>query len=394
MYHKPGRVAFHLTSVALTPLALLLALAGVRFLCSGSVFTRLGHLALEPDIYVKSESLGWHPRYRAILLAPADSVVNPCLLDYWGKYIKVIRNRALVGLLRPLEQHPLVRYNLSAVNTPNIGHVKLVPAVFTIQAKYEAAHGDEALLSLSLKDQERGRQCLKKLGVPEDAWFVCLHVREPGYLPDLAYHSFRDADVLSYFQATEEVVDRGGWVVRVGDPSMKALPSSDHVIDYVHSDVRSDWMDVFCMSQCRFFLGSGSGPYGVAFTFGAPCVVANLIPIGAPYSKRDLWIPKLYWSIDENRYLTFEEILRSPLSSLWREEDFTERGLELQNNSPEEIRDLAVEMMDRLEGKLSDTEQDELLQNRFRSVSEFEPELATSARVGRGFLRQHQDLLK
>ena len=56
--------------------ALVLSNLGVRFLVSRAVMPNFGHLALDPQLYVKSERIGGHPRYRAVMLAPRWTVAN------------------------------------------------------------------------------------------------------------------------------------------------------------------------------------------------------------------------------------------------------------------------------------------------------------------------------
>lgn len=392
-YRQPGRATLILVTFALTPIAVLLALAGFRFIRSGNLLWRIGHLAFELDIYVKSGLLGWRPKIRGILLAPTGSVVNPCLLDYWRRYITIISSPLLVKLLRPLEKNPLLHRTLSRTNV-GTGVTGLFPGIFIIQRKYETEFDGRPLLTLRESDRERGWRCLRDLGVPQGAWFVCLHVREGGYLPQLNYHSYRDADINTYGPAMQAIVERGGWVIRVGNPTMKVMPPMDQVIDYAHSQIRSDWMDVFCMAACQFLLGSDSGPVCVSFAFGVPCALTNYIPMAAaPSSGRDLWIPKLYWSVREDRYLTFAEVLRSPLRRLGSTQDFTDRGVSWVDNSPEEIRDITVEMMDRLDGSPCYSEEDERLQGRFKTLVEADPGFGTNARMGRDMLRKYGWLL-
>ncbi|MCK4598750.1 TIGR04372 family glycosyltransferase [Candidatus Bipolaricaulota bacterium] len=382
-----------LVSIVLGPLVVSLVLARVRFMRSGTLLKRIGHLALEPDCYVKSGLLGWRPRYCGVLLVRGRAV-NPCLLHYWSRYIKIVSNPFLVMLLWPLEKIPFLHCRTDWMSLPDRGKMLVIPAVYPIQTKYEAQHGGRPLLTLSSSDYERGWRCLQELGVPQDAWFVCLHVREGGYLPRLAYHSYRDADIFTYLLAVESIVERGGWVIRMGDPTMKPLPRMTRVIDYVHSEVRCDWMDVFCFSQCRFILGTTSGPCNVSLVFGVPCALTNFAPMGhGAFSGRDVWIPKLYRSVSEQRYLTFAEVLKSPLRGLYRTKDFDADGVSLVDNRPEEIRDLAVEMMDRLDGNLHYSAEDERFQRRFKALLEAEPMYGTCARVGRDFLRKYAWLL-
>jgi len=365
----------------------------VKFIWSGNLLERIGHLALEPDCYLKSGLINWRPRYRGIVLSHSKNVVNPCLLRYWGGYLKVISNPILVKVLRPLERHPLLNFDSTWVHLPEGQKAKPVPAIYQVQTKYEAKFGDQPLLWLSESDRVRGWNSLQTLGVPRDAWFVCLHGREDGYLPHLDYHSFRDVDIDSYLMAAEAIVDRGGWVIRMGDPTMKPLPTMDRVIDYVHSDIRSDWMDVFCFAQCKFLLGSASGAFCVPHVFGVPLAIANYAPMEiGPFSSRDIWIPKLYWSRSEHRYLTYDEILRSTLGLVVAAEELDAACVSLLDNEPEDIRDLAEEMMDRLDGSIRYTKEDQVLQERFKTLLHAEPLYATSAHVGRDFLRNHSSL--
>jgi putative glycosyltransferase (TIGR04372 family) len=267
--------------------------------------------------------------------------------------------------------------------------------MFMIQAKYEQVFGDEPLLKLSDADYERGWDTLQDLGVPRDAWFVCLHARESGYLPNLHHNSFRDVDVDTYMEAAAAIVQRGGWVIRMGDSTMKPLTPMAQVIDYVHSGARSDSMDVFCFAQCKFFLGSASGALDVSYVFGVPLAIANYAPmgIGTP-TRKDVWIPKQYWSIHSEQYLSFNQIFESPLSLASITEKFDAANITLVGNTPEDIKDLAVEMMDRLDSANHYTTEDDNLQKRFKTLMEANPGYATGGRVGREFLRRYQDLLK
>src|SRR5256885_8476241 len=59
--------------------------------------------------------------------------------------------------------------------------------------------------------------------------------------------------------AVQEITRRGGWVVRLGDPTMEPFPPTPAVIDYAHSRLKSPATDVFLCGACRFFIGVASG---------------------------------------------------------------------------------------------------------------------------------------
>ena len=88
------------------------------------------------------------------------------------------------------------------------------------------------LFQLTDEHRQKGSSVLKKIGLPDDAWFVTCHVREPQFK---GKESFRDSDIQTFFKAFEEITKRGGWVIRMGDKRMTSLPKMPQVFDYALS---------------------------------------------------------------------------------------------------------------------------------------------------------------
>ena len=124
--------------------------------------------------------------------------------------------------------------------------------------------------TLTADRQRRAEQRRVQMGLPLAGWFVCLHVSEN--CPRIP----RNASIHNYFEAIKVVTNAGGWVVRLGDPSMTPLPSMERVIDYAHSRHRSESLDLYLISQCHFFVGLSSGPPLVATLFRKPLVIVNM----------------------------------------------------------------------------------------------------------------------
>ena len=72
-----------------------------------------------------------------------------------------------------------------------------------------------------------------------------------------------------------------------------------------------------------------------------------------------------YVNINENRRLTINEILTPEISKLRTTEDFRSAGINVAENTQEEIRDIVIEMLDSLEGKKKEDLNDSILQNKF-----------------------------
>jgi len=350
---------------------------------------RIGHLAAEFDCFLKEMALGIRPRARPICLLSAEDVANPCLLEYWGDHLRLVHSPIARALLRPFLYFPYLRISLLDTVTA-LGATASYPAVL-------AQWGSRApLLSLRREHEIRGEEVLRKLGIPEDAWFVCVHSREGGYSPRDEYlHAYRNSAIGDYGLAMEAIVERGGFCIRMGDATMAPLPETDGIVDYARSSLKSDWMDIFLCARTHFFLGNTSGLCIVSTIFGRPSALANMTPLAAAYpvGTADLGIPMLLERVS-GEAIPFGEALRAPMADFRWAELYEENGLRTVNNSPEEIRDLAVEMLDRLEGKPRDGAEDEQRQEAFRK--HYRPGHYTygaASRIGSAFLEKYAQLI-
>ena len=184
-----------------------------------------------------------------------------------------------------------------------------------------------------------------RMGLPEDAWFVCLHVREGGWRN--ANCPEREADIFNYLGAIEEITGRGGWVVRMGDATMTRLPTMDRVIDYPFTESKSDLMDIYLISECRFYIATLSGIHAVAELFQRPMVITNMYTWIAsfPPKRCDIGVMKHLFSKSRNRFLSLREWLNEP----WESMHYRTLGDDyvLYENSAEELTTVVREFLGR-----------------------------------------------
>lgn len=351
---------------------------------------RIGHLASEFDCFLKQLALGRLRERRWFVVAPRGKVSNACLLEYWKRYVPVVQDSWLATVLDALGRHGLMEIDISHY-TPVL---KGTAEYYTVLAQWAAR---PPLLVLDKEHRERGWIALERMGIPRDAWLVAIHAREPGFsAQDESAHAHRNSDIRRLIPAIREIRRRGGWVVRMGDPTMQPLPLLEGVVDYALHPSRSDWMDVFLCAEARFFVGNTSGLYLLATAFGTPCALANVVPSSHfAFAPTDVSIVKLIWSIRAGRYLTFNEIFDQPVAEYRFADLFTRDGLRVDENTEEELRELVVEMLDRLEGSYGETSEDNALQKRFFSL--FRPGhfgYGVAGRIGSEFLRRHRELLE
>lgn len=365
------------------PLSLILHIAGFRRV---TVFTdRIGHLAIEPDCLIKEQSLGLIPKRKWLILAPPGRVANEHLLKYWESHFYIVRNKAACFLIASMSRWWLLRYDINHY-ARTFGKAQ---AAYRIYADW----GERPpLLRLTENDEIWGNKMLEQLGIPRDSWFVCVHAREHGFSPiDEELHSHRNSSIKNTIPAMLEITRRGGWVIRIGDPTMQPLTPMHQIVDYAHHVLKSQRLDIILCARARFILGNTSGIALVGSVFGVRCAISNMIPMADIwYGVHDISIPKLLWSNVESRYLNIAETMAYPISSYRYAQLYRDAGLKVVENSPEDIVDLVLEMLARLEGTFSTDAADIRRAQRFRELM---PETSASyfshAGVGCYFLRKY-----
>ena len=367
----------------LLPLALALHLAGMRRL--PVITQRIGHLAAEVDCFLKERALGQLPRRAWFIAARPRHIANRHLLNYWKNEVKVVDRPILAQLLQvacrpPIAAHDIVDYVLTQHGAAHYG---------AINAQWGTRR---ALLALTDEDREWGAAMLAELGLPRGAWFVCIHPRTPGFAShDDKVHAYRNSTPALLLPAVGSIAERGGWSVLMGDASSPPLANHPRLIDYAHHRLRSERLDVVLCALCRFFLGSSSGLFAVSTVFGVRSALTNQVPMAVrPYAPGDLYIPKLYRATADSRVLSFAEALSSPIGGLRHSRQFRDAGIELVENTAEEILDLAEEMLESLAapaGARGDDGFNRLLEGHHYGFG-------SKARISARFLARHRHLLQ
>lgn len=306
----------------------------------------IGHLGIV-ERFIRAKRLGLFDGEEHCLITTHKYIANKCYLDYLKPFIDI----QIVA-----EEKYWIHSRVFASSIENISAWKLKDGLKDLNACLELVEEKwqdlalSPLLSLNEKHLEMGKSVLAKLSVPRGSWFVAMHVRGEGYgFNDHSPVDGRNADIDSYIPAIKAIVKAGGFVFRMGHASMRPLPDMVNVIDYAHSEYKSDWMDVFLWSQCRFFIGSQSGPTEIPGTFGVPVLATNFTGIGFTSTTRQgLMLPKLWYSQRMRRMLTISEMLAS--KGGWSEARVIEEDeLVLIDNSPDEIQAAVTEMLSSFE---------------------------------------------
>ena len=214
-------------------------------------------------------------------------------------------------------------------------------------------------LSFTNQEENLGKTMLKKFGLNENDKFVCFAIRDSSFSEvkassryvDWSYHSYRNYDLENFKLAAEELASRGYYVFRVGVTANKPFNlNNKKIIDYANSNMRSDFLDVYLGAKCLFCLSTGYGFDDVSYVFRKPLALLNTPVIGfRSRSDNQIFLTKHHiCKSDNNKILALSEIFSKGVADAYDAKTFYNKGVELKDNTPEEIKDLALEMLDRI----------------------------------------------
>jgi putative glycosyltransferase (TIGR04372 family) len=330
---------------------------------------RIGHLAFNTDSFLRKLQLqkGKKGRKTVYIGITQSPPANRQLLKMFYRQMMII-------------QLPLKIYKYILKSIMNNKSIFANSRAGTY-SEFELFHNTEVNLKFTPQENKKGIKLLQDMGISQDDWYVCFQARDPLYLEktgrdlygiqmDWSYHNYRDCSIRNYILAAEYIVSKGGFAIRMGKDVGEPLPKglSPRIIDYATYHW-SDFGDIYLSANCKYFIGSSAGLAVVPYIFHKPMIMANYTPLSVAFSPRmdNLAIPKKIWSAQKDRYLTFKEILTSEVNNFAETRHFEQAGLELVENTENEILDVTKEMYARVFKEFEYTDNDHHLQMQLKA---------------------------
>lgn len=260
---------------------------------------------------------------------------------------------------------------------------------------------------LSESEEEEGRRKKESMGL--QGTFVCVSSRDAAYLAtilptvDCHYHDFRDADINRFSLSANYLSEKGISVVRMGR-HVQGKVDFNNCIDYANQ-YYDELLDVVLSKDCKFFVGDSSGIVWLPMVLNRPIALRNWVPVflnseALPYNPQNLYIFKKYYLKKENRFLTIKEMMQIEKKVKYDGHLYEEYGIEVVENSEEEILDLVMEMNARIDGEWVETAEDIGLQEKYQTIykewcmkEHYRESEILHIKVGTMFLRKNTFLL-
>lgn len=274
----------------------------------------------------------------------------------------------------------------------------------TYNTEYKICSMIRSEFDIDKKNERCGREFLNRIGAQSQDWFVCFHNRDSEYLKsnfnliDFSYHDHRNTKVENLFDAMQYVADKGGLALRMGSFVADPLPVlGEKIIDYANK-YRSEELDIFLTSRCRFFVGNTSGISLVARLFDRPIIYTNGVPhCLLPYRPDSLGLPKLIRRKGESQPMHFAEAKEIGLFSYTnapsRSEHYESAGVELIENDAVDIQNACADMFNYLEGNELDPDGLELSAYYIRMYANEIPGVDFAGALAPSFALRHRDLI-
>lgn len=225
----------------------------------------------------------------------------------------------------------------------------------------------------------RGKAVLAQMGLLPHT-YICVHDRSTEYKDAVtqtnshtrpswgeanravAFDNTRNSRFDNLMPAIESLSKLAISAVRVGANPTAAV-RSEHVLDYASKrELYDDFTDLALIRFCKFFVGPNSGIWLLARSFDKPVCMINVFPwpwINVPMGENSLVIPKKYWHIKDQRFLTIHEMIDMERQFYWKKfyrDDFFEHlGVEMIENSADEVYGAVTEMNSRIDGNWTGT---------------------------------------
>lgn len=318
----------------------------------------------------------------------SDHVCNKQLLKMWSRVLRVVPFTKyfynILSLFKFSEAHIIYSfqhgrdlYGLLDKTSPHINFNQNE----IIQAKKE-------LLKMNIKDKDkyvllinRGNKFLK-INFPEI---------------DTSNNSFRNSHISNYLLMAENLTKKNNTVIRVGQLTDDPIKSNNkRIIDYDREGFRTDLLDIYLAKNCRYIVGCDTGfAYLPGYLFRKPMVIVNWAQLEylMPWLEDWLFLFRKYWLKEEKRFMRVPEIIQSKVGRFHSYQDYQKKGIELIENTPEEIDDVVNEMEKKLMNEIDYSEEDNYLQKCFWSHFEKSDLFGIAkGRIGKNFLENNKDL--
>jgi len=390
------------------PIALIIIsikpLVEIRFVMLLS--SRIGHFSANTELMLLSQLDNLYSKKKIYLFYQETLVCNKQLSKMWKRVLPVI---PFPRICREIDNTLCFLLGEKYKKNP----IKAFESCLLVRDHEQLLEKrDTPYLYFSPREIHKAQILLSEMGLQKNQPFVCLLVRDAGYLDYRApgmfmHHNCRNADIDNYYKAVLFLAMKGYMVFRMGKHVEKPLNvKHPNVIDFANHPKRCDLLDVYLAAHCQFIISTSTGLDGITQLFKKPLLFTDLLPIFRQiqfWYPCKLFIPKKIRYRDTKQILTFKELEKyfTNVKDVTMQKTLEEKNTEIIANTPEEILDAVIEMEMHVNNRWIETDENKQLQKIFLEknfpTTIFNEELRykldkIKVKIGSKFIQENQTL--
>lgn len=190
-----------------------------------------------------------------------------------------------------------------------------------------------------------GIDYLKKNQISDDKKYICAIFRNSEYYNDS--NNSRNVGVNNSLNAIKFFTNKGYKVFLMGGVNLKKnqiLKKTTKIIDYSNSQLKTELLDLYLLFNSKFNICADTGLRDIPYMNRKPVALNNfasleIIPLEDTLATTTFFIPKKYYSINNNQYVKFSKVFEL---KLYKKNilELKEMGYEIVENSNDEILNL------------------------------------------------------
>lgn len=333
----------------------------IRF--QNSMSERIGHFSTNLDLYLCEKKFNINkPKIKNYLdiFCLQKKISNIFLKKKWSEKIIIFHYGLIIPIIDCLKFFNQFQYHEIKNNTNSDRDV------------HNLLDKTEPFIELTDDENKKGFDALSEFGIYKDTKFVSIIIRDSNYFAQefgnnkYDYRKIKNYKIETFYPAIKFLIERGYKVVIMGsNQNQKISLKNDLIFDYSNSKIRSDFLDVFIISKCKFFIRT-SGLGGVAVLFRKPVLHLNAqLALLTTSTKKNLLLAKNFYSINEKRKLSFDEIFDKGFANVFDENKLKKKNILLEESS-EDILNATKEIYESVENKREYSESERNLQKKFK----------------------------
>jgi putative glycosyltransferase (TIGR04372 family) len=306
-------------------------------------FSRIGHLCCL-DYFIKAIKLNLIDAKKIIISGPIKKY-NPGVLKLFENFLEIEINDRFY---ESKYFKDFFLFNIPSLNSIRIkdGRCFNLPQfIYYIDELWNQKH-KEPLLSVDKEGLLNTQKILRLEGLDilKDR-FVILHVRENAYEK---IFNLRNAKIHTYSEAIEFLVNKGLWVIRIGDKNMNDFNFPSKKFIDLRKYEKQQEIITYLAAQSFFQIATGSGPQMLNIIFKKPILSTNMSPLLSSVGcENDLILPKMYFREENKKVVNIEERFHDNFASE-SSNYYHKQNIYIENNSKELLRASVEEMYNKI----------------------------------------------